>query len=75
MNFPGAAFWCPTTGSAAAVGRTVIATATASDANPIIANATTALLINIERPLSRCAVVMGSPSSYSDSGAEIALDG
>jgi hypothetical protein len=53
MNFPGAAFWCPTTGSAAAVGRTVTATATASEANPITANATTALLISKDRPLSR----------------------
>jgi len=65
MNFPGAAFWCPITGSDAAVGRTVIATATASDANPTIANATTALLISSDRPLRRCAVVMASSSSYS----------
>ena len=63
MNFPGAAFWCPTTGSVAAVGRTVITTATASEANPIIANATTALLISKDRPLSRCDVVWASSSS------------
>jgi hypothetical protein len=62
MNFPGAAFWCPTTGSEAAVGRTLIATATASDATPITANATTALLMSNDRPLSRCGPVSASSS-------------
>ncbi|MDT5257481.1 MAG: hypothetical protein QOD10_2561, partial [Mycobacterium sp.] len=39
MNLPGAAFWSPTTGASLAVGRMVIATAAASDANPMTAKA------------------------------------
>ncbi|AYE94209.1 hypothetical protein C0J29_04780 [Mycobacterium paragordonae] len=46
MNLPGCAFWWPSTGSVDAVGRTVTATATASDANPRTANPITALLIS-----------------------------
>ena len=53
MNFPGWAFWCPTTGCWAAAGRMAIATATASEANPMTVNAMTAFLMSTDRALSR----------------------
>src|SRR6516165_6307237 len=65
MNLPGAAFWCPTTGCWLAVGRTAMATAAASDANPMTANAMTALPINTDRRLSGAGPAAASSSSTS----------
>ncbi len=72
MNLPGAAFWWPTTGCWLAVGRTAMATAAASDANPMTAKAMTALpstrdrLLNGTRPVAPSSASPNSPnSSYS----------
>ncbi|COV96057.1 Uncharacterised protein [Mycobacterium tuberculosis] len=73
MNFPGWAFWCPSTGFEAAVGRMVTATATASEAKPITAKATTALPISSDRRLNgaerSAAAPYSSCSSYSSTGS------
>ena len=63
MNLPGAAFWCPTTGCWLAVGRTAMATAAASVANPMTAKAITALPTSNDRLLSRAGPVPASSKS------------